>query len=422
MTPTRALVLACLLAACAHAAPSAPPPHVGVSAPESPPVSVEDDALSHRLEAYGLVLASRGFKPTGFSVRGFLPPSERSTHAVRVAPERCLLFVAIASASVGDLDAALYGAGGRVIAEDEGGDARPVLSVCSGREPLDLYYSVRAYQGAGAFVTGAFERAALPGDALAVLGSAGPSPLFEQTRLLRKRGFEPDQEPVDLALVDGAPVRMALRVNAGECYTLVAEGRDGLEALSMRLLDPRERELAFGVGDTGLAALQYCAGEGVDLGLELSAGRGQGTARVARFRGPQSVVGGARALWLGEPSPSQRAFGKAKTREGFRALLSREKATLLSFEQRTLAQGQVLELSVPAAAARCERFYLALSGGLSRASLRVESNAGELLGEAESGPEGTSVSLCDRRTPARVVVQGRAGFGAVELVRASVKQ
>ena len=169
-----ALALGASLAACAHAAPSA---LTAPAAPNAPVSAAEDDALSHRLEAYEAVLAARGFKPAAFQARGFLPPAERTTFAVRVEPGRCALFVAIASANVGDLDAALYGAEGRVIAEDEGGDARPVLSVCSGAEPLELYYSVRAYQGAGAFVTRSYDRPVTADDALAVLGKAGPSPL-----------------------------------------------------------------------------------------------------------------------------------------------------------------------------------------------------------------------------------------------------
>jgi hypothetical protein len=414
------LGLVVTLAACAHAAPAGVGSRDAIAG-QSPAAAGDDDALTHRLAAYEAVLAARGFKRTDFSARGFLPPAERSTFAVQVAPRRCALFVAIASANMGDLDAALYGAGGRVIAEDEGGDARPVLSVCSADEPLALYYSVRAYQGAGAFVTRAYDRPVTSEDALAVLSGSGPSPLFEQTRLLRKRGFEPDTEPVDLALHDGSPARMALHVNVGECYTLVAEGRDGLEALSMRLLDARERELAFGVGDAGLAALQYCAGEESDLGLELLAGRGQGTARVARFRGPQSAVGGARALWLGEPSPSPQAIGKAKSREELRALLARDQAALASVDTRALSQGHVLELAVPATAARCERFYLELAGGLSRATLRLEKGDGTLLGETEAGPEGSSLSLCEEPEAKRAVVLGRAGFGEVTLVRATLR-
>ena len=98
-----ALALGASLAACAHAAPSA---LTAPAAPNAPVSAAEDDALSHRLEAYEAVLAARGFKPAAFQARGFLPPAERTTFAVRVEPGRCALFVAIASANVGDLDAA----------------------------------------------------------------------------------------------------------------------------------------------------------------------------------------------------------------------------------------------------------------------------------------------------------------------------
>jgi hypothetical protein len=382
-----------------------------------------EDVLSERADAYGEVLAAQGFKPTGFMARGFLPPMARDTHPVRISAKHCALFVALASPTVDDLDAAVYSAGGSALVEDDGSDARPILTLCAGAEPLDVYYSVNAYQGAGAFVARIFERPAAADDELVTLADGGPSPLTEQSRQLRKRGFEDDAAPVDLALEPAAPVRMAMRVAAGQCYTLVAEGRDGLEGVSMRLLDAGGRELAFGVGDGELAALQYCAEESSDYGLELLADRGQGTARVARFHAPQSVIGGARALWLGEPSPSERARAGAavKTREAWRNALLAERARLSTYEKLPLAQGQTHELSVAPGPTRCERFQVELHDGLTRAKLRVESLDGALLGEAHAVRQGASVQLCDRTAKARVVVIGEAGFGSVTLVGAALQ-
>jgi hypothetical protein len=259
-----------------------------------------------------------------------------------------------------------------------------------------------------------FDRPAKAGDELVALSDAGPSPLLEQTRLLRKRGFEDDSAPVDLALKDASPVRMALRVAAGECYTLVAEGRDGLEVVSMRLLDAGGRELASGVGDDGLAALQYCAGESSDYGVELLADRGHGTARVARFHGPQSVIGGTRALWLGEPSPSAHAQVQAKTLDEWRASARAEHARMLLLERVTLAQGEIHERALPNADAGCETWHALPEAGLTRATVRVEGLDGATLAETEVDGKEATFSLCQRKA-ARMVVTGRAGFGALTL-------
>jgi hypothetical protein len=418
MTGGRALVVLAL--ACVTGCASSPAPRGG-SLPAAP--APAEDLLSQRVDAYGQVLEGQGFRETPFRARGFLPPMARDTFPVRISAGHCALFVALASPTVDDLDAAVYSAGGSALVEDDGSDARPVLTLCAGAEALELYYSVHAYQGAGAFVARVFERKAGAEDELVTLADGGPTALLEQSRQLRRRGFEDEAAPVDLALA-ASPVRMAVRVAAGHCYTLVAEGRDGLEGVSMRLLDAGGRELAFGVGDGELAALQYCAEESSDYGLELVADRGQGTARVARFHAPQSVIGGARALWLGEPSPSERARAgaAAKTREAWRSALLAERARLATFEKLPLAQGQTRELVVAAGTTRCERFQVELHDGLTRVRLRVEALDGALLGEAQAVREGASLQLCARTAKARVVVIGEAGFGSVTLVGAALQE
>jgi hypothetical protein len=45
-----------------------------------------------------------------------------------------------------------------------------------------------------------------------------------------------------------------------------------------------------------------------------------------------------------------------------------------------------------------------------------------VLGETDAGPEGAAVSVCERHEAARAVVLGRAGFGEVTLVRATLHE
>ncbi|HEX5658551.1 MAG TPA: hypothetical protein VFX59_15215, partial [Polyangiales bacterium] len=236
-----------------------------------------------------------------------------------------------------------------------------------------------------------------------------------------------------LPLGDSRPVRLAVNVAAGECYTMAAEGGEGVAELGLRLVDADGAELALGVGENQpghaqLAALQYCADRRAELALEVVAKRGRGLAKVARFRATQALVGGVRALWMGEPSPSEQAWhtpdltpnkavASSKDESAARAAAEakapprNQKAS--PGERVAIRQGQLIELSPRAPIASCERWQIELEPGLSRATLRVEDARGELIGESDSSHMRACVAVCNASGPRRASVVGRTGFGAV---------
>lgn len=406
-----ALASALSLAACAVRPPAKP------AAPARAQVD-GDDALTLRVDVLTKAARAQGFSPAAPVIQGFLPQGERKTERVVLRAGRCVLLVALASPSVSDLDAALYSAEGEVLVEDEGADARPTLLLCARERDLTAYYSVQAYQGSGAFSIARFERPVRPSDAVMAPFDEESSQLALMTKTLRKRGFDDEAVPLEVALSDGEPLRVPVPAKAGQCYALLAAGLGALEAVSLRLLDGEARELARGVGDPGIAALQYCADEDSDLSLEVTATRGTGTARIGRFHGAQAVVGSGHAEWLGEPEPSALAFeGTPKAREHMVLSLAPGER-LVAFEGRALSQGAVFERELAREEPGCERFLLSIGAGLSRATLRIESTLGPTLAEAEVDLAGASVSLCKRTGPARIVVIGRAGFGRFTLGRA----
>ncbi len=383
---------------------------VAPSAAASNPESA--DALDLQVRGLTASLASEGLKSGQLLERGFLPPGGRAAYLVKIAPAECAVIVALATASLADLDASLYTAEGVALIEDDSASARPSLTFCADSQPVEAYLTLHAYQGAGSFVAAQFTRPSRADDDLHTsLGERGISALGQLARTLHERGFEDAAPRVSLPLGDARPVRMAMNVAAGECYTLAAEGGEGLTEVGIRLVDAEGGELAYGIGEPQLAALQYCANERAELALEVVAKRGQGVARVARFRAGQAAVGGARALWLGEPSPSAAAWTPAKSKQPQGA----PHKAAFSFERARLTQGQVVELAPKRAHGVCERWDAELEPGLVRASMRIEGEQGELLGEVDAEHMHACMVVCGSAKTRRITLVGRAGFGSVAL-------
>lgn len=430
----RSLCLCALLVGCATAGPVAgsATPRAGArasaqSATAERPIS--EDSLDLHFRALAAGLQDEGLARGPLFERGFLPPSGRAAYPVHIAANECALFVAVATTSMADLDASLFTAEGSVLVEDDSTSSRPTLTFCaSSRAPVDGYLSLHAYQGAGSFVAAQFRRALREGDDLrTAIDARTISALAQLAQTLHERGFEDAAPRVNLPLGAAGPVRMAVNVAAGECYTLAAEGGEGLAEVGLRLVDSAGGELAHGLGEPTrgapqLAALQYCADQRAELALEVVARRGQGIARIARFRATQALVGGARALWLGEPTPSPAAWASAKVDSstlasagGARPQTSSSGKLAFSSEQVALHQGQVVELALKRPRGQCERWQAELLPGLARATLRIEGDRGELLAEAESDHMTACAIVCGADTPRRISLTGRAGFGSLTL-------
>jgi hypothetical protein len=374
------------------------------------PVPAREDALELHYRALVETMRSEGLASGPLFERGFLPPSARSAFPVEVAAAQCAVFVAIGTASMSDLDAALFTADGEPLVEDDRVSARPTLTLCAADRPIAAYLTLHAYQGAGSFIAAQFTRPARSGDDLnTAFDGHHISALGQLAQLLHERGFEDAAPRLELALGDTRPVRIAFNVDAGECYTLAAEPSGGLAEVGLRLVDAKGGELADGVAEPRISALQYCADQRAELAVEIVARRGQGVARIGRFRAAQALVGGARALWLLEPTPSEAAWS-AKSTEAAPA-----GKRPYSSERVSLKQGQIVELERRRSSSSCERWDAQLEPGLWRATLRVESEAGALLGEAQAEGMHACVRVCDPAPKRRVTLLGRAGFGNVTL-------
>ena len=182
---------------------------------------------------------------------------------------------------------------------------------------------------------------------------------------------------------------------------------------ALRLLDEEGRELALGIGEQGPAAFQYCASRTAELTLEVSGQGAARTAHLARLRAAQTAVGGARAVWLGEPSAAAALDGAPLSGKHDGCAASELPMTTRA----PLAQGRALELSLPAASTKCELIEARLHDGLSRVTLRVESADGVVLGEGDVYGASGALFVCDAGQSRRISALGRAGFGALSLAR-----
>lgn len=298
----------------------------------------------------------------GMHLHGFIAHGGRMTRAVDVPAETCLTLVALSTEGVGDMDAALYTADGEVLAADAQPDAHPAIQICGGPDPVRLYYVVHAYSGAGSFLMeafsgprSAFERAAAElGGQPALASVPGVNPAVDDliediAQGLRKRGFQPIEAPLKLAMEARQRVRVGLHVAPGRCYAVAAFGVDGIDNLELRILDQRGEPLALDTSALAQAEVQFCSREDAQFTAETYAVAGGGAAAMLLFQGNAHQVLPGAGLWLDKSGGLSRASGAratvAKTVEpeptgtGARSSESATSARLTG----VLAPGQVVE-------------------------------------------------------------------------------
>ncbi len=292
----RILLFAILLLTACAARRGVVPTSATTSASEA-----SNDMLTERMRSVSLGMQGEGFREGADVSRGFLPNGDRRAEKVSLPAGTCVALVALASAGMIDLDAGLYSAEGDALLEDDNADARPVLTLCTGDYAREVYYTLHAYQGGGAFVSRLFMRAQRPDDRSFPELSAPNAGWVAMANRLTARGFEEDGAPLAFELGTGDGLRVALHAEEAHCYALVAEIDPALAGTSLRVVDLAGRELGRAYDDEGPLALQFCSNKTQDLALMLRATGGRGGVRLSRYRATEEAAGGRGALWLGEP-------------------------------------------------------------------------------------------------------------------------
>jgi hypothetical protein len=346
-------------------------------------------------------LRADAYAPDGPIATGFLPSAAHVSVEVRLPAQRCVAFVGRATVGMQDLDAALYLPDGTLLAEDEGADAEPLVQFCSDEALPSAYLVLRAYRGAGSFAVSRWSRAERLGDSTLTAQELADGPLRELGIALRRRGFHPEGGPRAVRPAPEQALLVPIDVKPHHCYAVLSSGA-GTRA-SLRLLDEQGREMAHALAESGIAALQRCAGPGAGpWAIELRGGAAEKAVRVWLYDAEERDIGGERALWLGEPNKSVAAYAPpAAAAKGARRSVQ------------TLEQGRVVDVPLVTKSSGCTALHVALSPPLGRVHARVESPTGASLAERSVGPEGATLNVCGPL--GTLVLTGEAGSGTVTI-------
>ncbi len=420
---------ALLLVACAHAEPSATSRTTLGGQAATWKVSEEPLGIAMRTIAQQLERAA--VQPTRDAFAGFMTTGGRSTHRFDLAAHTCMTLVALATQGVQDMDAAVYGPEGDLIAADSQPDAHPTIQLCSEDKPRALYYALNVYEGAGSFLVVPFVGPSETLEQAAGLLGARPTParldaqdIDTKSRLasfregLVRRGFSALQNPLEVPLAAAQRMRVPLLVEAGQCYTAGSFAFAGLDDLNLRVLDDEGGEVARDGSPGGDASAQFCAERPGQYAAELQSVTGQGSAMLLLFHAPASVVGGAHGLWLGERPlaraslvPLEQAVAEIDARaarDGYRSGRTLRIGRLMP--------GEAVAESATLPAKRCARIVAAGGQGVRLLALRALDATGHTLAAAQGDAQTTYLHVCTSEAlPLQLQLYALAGSGRFAL-------
>jgi hypothetical protein len=385
----------------------------------------EDDSLEARMVSVREQMENAGLQRGGIWQRGFIPSGSRETLRLEIAADACLTIVAFASAGVRDVDAALYLPDGTLVAQDNQPDSHPTLQVCADGVGRAFYYSLHAYEGAGAYLVASFmgERSLFAAAAAVVGGRpgvAGEVELSADERVVqafsenvKRRGFEPTKPPVHLLLAASQSVRVAVPVAVAHCYTVAAFAIEGVEDVNVRVIDENGHDVAFDSTASRDSATQFCTDRDAQFSAELVAAQGQGAVVVAVYAVAQVELGGDGGLWLGERSSellSRRPLSETLHADATAAVEAGYTVPAVHARGR-LVIGEAVEHAITLKPASCTR--IAVNGGEGAGVLRLE--LAELAADLAPTVSRHGDSQLDVCTPTarevRAIVISRRGYG-----------
>lgn len=422
---TRAFVLSALaaLAGCGSAAPIVTDQLRPLRTVTDNASGSGDDSLESRMTALAEQLENAGLSRGRIWQRGFVPSGARETLRLELPADTCATIVAMASSGIRDVDATLYLPDGTLVAQDNQPDSHPTLQVCAQGTGRYFYYTLHAYEGAGAFLVASFisdhalfARAAAviggrPGQAEAATLSPEEQAVATFGEGVGRRGFEPAKEPLRVVLVATQRVRVPIDVEIAHCYTVAAFALDGLEDVNLRVMDDEGNEVADDVTASREAATQFCVDRTGQFSAEVVATRGAGVSVVAVYAGAESDVGGNGGLWLGARSvdrlsrrtleESLREDAATATQAGYSAVTVRARGSLIT--------GEVTEHQIVLKARSCTR--IAAVGGLGAGVMRLDVRETTSTVVPRRIDE-TRVEVCTPvASEGQVLVTSRRGYG-----------
>lgn len=418
------LGLASLLVACGGSAGA----HVETGGmPQSAWEVDTSDPLAARMREVGTQLRTAGLVVGPVQGRGFMAARQVETTGIEIPPDKCATIVALASNGVHDLDATLYAPSGDVLAEDVQPDAHPTIQVCAATRARRLYYTLRAYDGAGAYLFATFfgPRSSFVAAARVLGGRPGvaadtTSEVEHDGRMrefvdgVGRRGFRAQGEPIAVHFEADQRIRVPLAAENAQCYTVAGFVAGGLQDLDVRVLDEEGREVTRDIGPVTNPAVQFCAERDGDYSVELHAVRGAGDGRVVVLVSPESVTGGSSGLWLG--ARQETLVSRVPLDEATRNDATTARAAGYGRPARIatghVVPGEAVAHAVRLGARRCSLVIATGGPGLGRWMLRLVTPDGALLAERVSHGASIDARVCsERRANAELQLVTRSGSG-----------
>ncbi len=388
---------ACLLlvsAGCAHA--------TGVPAGRQQPAAPK--VTPGELDARGLlgdvpVRASRlGAGAPAMVASGEAVENEWVGGFVDIPRAQCLLAYARGSASIVDVDVAIYSDEGTQLAVDEGRDVHPTVMLCPPR-PDRVYVAGHVAEGEGLVAVGAQivpkEAATVVGRSLGARGALtdGPRPaeawpgLEEAVRTHRDAlgGTWEEVKRMAMSVDARMPTYVGLPIEADQCVDALILPDEDVALLDIEALDERGRVIARAREGAGARTLTVCSPVAVNgsLAVRPHVGRGMAAVDVARARGDvvRDLSVRPDLAWAMTTQPleaAERARNSLLAKNGYSAPVTTTKGTL------ALGRRITVPLELKSQGDACARVDVVAGAPLALVDARVWSDTGSLLASGEA--------------------------------------
>lgn len=230
-------------------------------------------------------IRARGYQQYGDRSNGQLTEGQTRDFTLNLEGGKCYAILAVGDGGVRDLDLIVSNPRGQAVDRDMEAGARPVVRACPDSTG-DYRIQVSMAQGQGNFVYQAYR---WPRGTRGPFGLAGLIyvRLAEVTSLLAVEGYEPDGDfSPERARIrrEGASARHSITLPAGQCYSILVVGGDGVNDLDVTL-SQGNTQVATDGSRNAFPSVRHCTqNNGGRFNLEVNAANGSGTYFYQVFR------------------------------------------------------------------------------------------------------------------------------------------
>jgi hypothetical protein len=348
---------------------------------------------------------------------------------VDVPGDSCVLGYARGSASIEDVDVAIYSEEGTQLAADEGRDVHPTVLLCP-PHPDRVYVAAHVVDGEGFVAVGAQlvpkDRAIIVARALGARGAVaeGPRPaeawpgLDDVVRAHRRElgGTWDEFRRVALSLDARVPTYLALPIDADQCIDAVIVPDADVTLLDVEAFDGDGHVMARAREGIGTRTLTVCSPISTPGSLSVRPHVGRGLAAVVLSRAHGEVARDlstrADVAWTAGSQPLEAARLERSAllaKSGYGAALMSTTGTLV------LGRRVSVPLDFKALGVPCGRIDVVAGAPLALIEARAWDDAGALLGSAEASSSLVLFACARGAVRLELETRGRPGPFAVTI-------